>query len=158
MDPLIEALTLATGAAVLLAAVATAAWTRRLAATVGRARHRERPRRALRVPLVLGVAALGLAVSLGGPSASQLVLLAGAGLLALVAPGSGDSDCGERGVRAGWFARRYEDLDEWRLTGEHLRWKLFGTWVSSRVPTSEHADLRTRLERACPERESRFRT
>jgi len=54
--------------------------------------------------------------------------------------------------------RRFEDLEEWRLTGDHLRWKLFGEWQACEVPSAESESLRTKLEQLIPDRESRFRS
>lgn len=150
-------LTYALGVLLVIAAAASLAWSRRLAATVGPVRHRELPRRRLRLVLVLGVlAAGGLVVAGGVDVAPALLVLSSVALMLAITPGFHDNVYGERGVRYGWYARRYEQLEEWRLTGEHLRWKLFGEWVSSRVPPAEHAELRTKLERLAPERESRF--
>ena len=71
-------------------------------------------------------------------------------------PSFEDHEFGTTGVRRGWFARRFDELDEWRLTGEHLRWRLYGVWLATEVPTEFHAELRARLEEIAPERESRF--
>ena len=91
---------------------------------------------------------------LNGPLA--LAALAGAAATAWWSPSSRDSALGESGVRRGWHARRFEELEEWRLTGEHLRWKLLGEWQASPAPPDEHAELRAKLEQRCPGRESRF--
>ncbi len=73
-----------------------------------------------------------------------------------ISPGFLDSWLGSRGVCVGFHARRFEELDEWRLIGDHLRWRLFGVWIASDVPKERHAALREKLERLAPDRESRF--
>jgi hypothetical protein len=86
-----------------------------------------------------------------------LALALGSSLAAFaLTPGARDSWLGSSGVRVGFQARRYEELEEWRLIGDHLRWKLFGTWIASDLPKEQHATLRETLERLAPERESRF--
>ena len=72
-------------------------------------------------------------------------------------PGSDDHVFGTEGVRRGWFARRFDELDEWRLTGEHLRWKLRGEWQAVSVPAERREGLRGVLESVAADRESRFR-
>ncbi|MBM3992116.1 MAG: hypothetical protein FJ298_14065 [Planctomycetes bacterium] len=83
-------------------------------------------------------------------------LLVGVVLLAK-SPLAQDADVGERGVRRGWSAREYAHIEEWRLTGEHLRWRVRGEWRACRVPLELHAALRARLQAACAQRESPFR-
>lgn len=121
----------------------------------------EEPRslmRALRLGLVAAAAlALALTWEAGAPGAyASSVLLVVAATLAYVTPTSASQRYCEHGVRRGFDARRFEELEEWRLAGEHLRWKLDGEWVSCRVPTALHAELRTKLAALNPERESRF--
>jgi hypothetical protein len=159
MDPFTEALTQGLGGALFAAGVLTFAWSRRLVVTVGPTLHRELSRRGLRAVLLAGVMLLAGLVVLGGferAPAPLVFVLAGVALVLLFSPGFRDSVYGEKGVRYGWYARRFEQLEEWRLTGEHLRWKLFGEWVACRVPPAEQAALRERLERLCPGRECRF--
>ncbi len=159
MDALTDALTYGFAAVLLVAAAVTLVWSRRLSTAVGPVLHRELPRRGGRLPLLAGVALTGLQVVAGGlgvPIAPALLVLAGVALILALSPGFSDSVYGERGVRCGWHARRFEQLEEWRLTGEHLRWKLFGEWVASRVPPADQPALRERLEQSCPGRESRF--
>jgi len=90
------------------------------------------------------------------PTPLTLVLIGLAAFLAAATPGVDAQFCGERGVVRGWHARAFADLEEWRLAGEHLRWKLHGEWQACRVPPQLHADLRERLKAACPDRESPF--
>jgi hypothetical protein len=83
-----------------------------------------------------------------------ITVLALSFVLIAVCPGFQDSVWGERGVQRGWYARRLDQLEAWRLIGEHLRWKLFDEWVATDVPVQEHATLRLELERLAPGRES----
>lgn len=91
------------------------------------------------------------------PATAALLLLGLSSLLLALSPLAHDADIGERGVRYGWTARALADLEEWRLTGEHLRWKLGGEWVACRIAPEQHASLRERLRQASPERESAFK-
>lgn len=108
-----------------------------------------------------------------------LLLLAGAGLFAFapaslwapgstllalalanawVAPSLSTRVLGEAGVQSGWCALRLERLEEWRLTGEHLRYRLGEEWLAVACPLTLQARVRAGLERAAPGRESRFRS
>ena len=125
---------------------------------VGRVSHASRPQMlGRRLQLACALASLATLIWLDPELRfSCAVALLAAVAIALLRPGFEDSAFGEDGVQRGWFARRYADLDEWRLTGQHLRWKLYGEWLATEVPTSEHEALRARLRAAAPERESRF--
>ncbi|HTF90988.1 MAG TPA: hypothetical protein VK843_21415 [Planctomycetota bacterium] len=124
---------------------------------LGRTRFRVRRRRRARVALILAAVALSIAVvagsEIGREPVTVAVLILSITLIA-VCPGFQDSVWGEQGVQRGWYARRLEDLEAWRLIGEHLRWKLFGEWVATDVPIAEHAALRQELEKRAPGRES----
>jgi hypothetical protein len=74
-----------------------------------------------------------------------------------LAPATEDQRCGTGGVQYGWETLRLEELEAWRLTGDHLRFRLRGLWVAVSLPSSEHPRMRALLERACPQAESRFR-
>lgn len=129
------------------------------ARAVGPVRHEVRSQRRLRAAhLALLVLALPALVALDPPRRSLAgVCLAGAAAIVWLRPGAEDSVWGRDGVRRGWFARRFEDLEEWRLTGKHLRWRLYGVWQATEVPPAEHEALREHLERVAGDRESRFR-
>lgn len=125
---------------------------------VGEVLHEGRPtmlgRRAQLAVALLSLATLiWMDAELRVPTAVALGAALG---IALLRPGFEDSAYGTGGVQRGWFARRYADLDQWRLTGEHLRWQLYGDWLATEVPTAEHEQLRQRLRELVPERESRF--
>jgi hypothetical protein len=85
-----------------------------------------------------------------------LLALAGALFLVMTTPGAHDALLCEHGVQRGWHARRYEDLEEWRLTGEHLRFRLHGEWTSVPCPGERQAGVRAKLLELAPERESPF--
>jgi hypothetical protein len=146
-------------AASLLAAdlLATLVWMRRNRAKVGRVLHRVRRRRTTRaviVALVAGAAGIAVVARDQVPLSVALVVLALAGLVLAISPGFLDTAYGELGVQRGWHARRFEELEEWRLIGQHLRWRLFGEWVATDVPVEFHPELRAKLERLGPESES----
>jgi len=85
-----------------------------------------------------------------------LLCLGSALLLAYTTPTTRTAILGEGGVQIGWYARRFESLEEWRLTGDHLRFRLFGEWTSVPCPPAHQAELRAKLEQLVPERESPF--
>jgi len=132
----------------------------RIAGRIGPVLARERASRAW-LRLALTVTALAVAAVVvqweGLPGTLALVTLAATTALLAASPLSQDADVGERGVRRGWSAREFAQIEEWRLTGEHLRWRLRGEWHACRVPLELHAALRARLQTACAERESPFR-
>jgi hypothetical protein len=129
-------------------------------ATTGSTRHQDLPwrfarRLALAIPLAL-VAGWALQSGLL-PATGTLLLVVPALCLVVAMPGRLDAILGEQGVARGFEARRFEDLEEWRLTGDHLRWKLHGEWTSSPCPAAEHDAWRRLLEARCGAAESRFR-
>jgi|SRR5688572_11965910 len=135
------------------------AWNARASQCTGRTIHAVRRRMAWRYALLAGIALLGLvciladAPVLEGKLPAAAVLGLSAALIALQ-PGFADSRCGERGVQIGWNARRYQELPEWHLRGEHLRWRQGQNWVACDLPVAEHAAVRARLEQLAPGRES----
>lgn len=134
-------------------------WLARNRAAVGPVEVFVRRRGAIRVVLLVAYVAAAAGVLLGAselprvPLALDLAL--GFALLAL-SPGFQDSKFGAHGVQRGWHARRFAELEEWRLTGDHLRWKLFGQWVASDLPADRHAGARAKLVAVAADRESRF--
>jgi len=90
------------------------------------------------------------------PRMHAALALLGAMLLTWLAPGIDDRACGEDGVYRGWYGRRYDELEEWRLTGDHLRYKLRGAWTSVEVPAGKRAHIRAILQESIPDRESSF--
>lgn len=149
------------GLAVLLTAAtfALAAWCAHLRRTVGVVRVIERPRSKLRYAYYAAVAiaaALATFAGLDVPLVPALAVLAAGVALAALAPGDQDGALGAAGVQYGWHARRFAQLEKWRLTGDHLRWRLFGDWVATHAPAALHAELRAQLTAANPGRESRF--
>lgn len=121
---------------------------------VHRAPLRKRGRRAL--------AALALLMAAFAPFAvpehalACVPLLGGAALLFELSPAPGERACGEQGVRSGWELCALGELREWRLTGDHLRFRGAGEWSAVDLPRELHEAMRARLESACPGRESRF--
>jgi hypothetical protein len=134
----------------------------RNARTLGRVLAEERPGRRLRLcaasTLLLAVFA---AVLLARPD-TRVVEFAGLLLLpalGLVWFGTGFQDAvlGDTGVQRGWQSRRFEELEEWRLAGEQLRFRLQGEWTCVPCPSERHPDLRLELQRLNPGRESLLR-
>ena len=65
--------------------------------------------------------------------------------------------CGAAGVHSGCFSYAYEELEEWRLTGDHLRFRVGAVWRAVALPEPLHAEVRGLLENYAGERESRFK-
>ena len=131
----------------------------RATSAVGETIASDRPQLALRrwVLIVPQTAALLLALTLGGElSVATAELLALGALVAWLSPGFHDAVCGSTGVQRGWHARRFEDLEEWRLAGDHLRFRLFGEWTSVPLPVEDQVRVREVLARVNPKRESVF--
>jgi hypothetical protein len=130
--------------------------------TVGRVLAEERPGRMLRL---CGSTALLLlvfaAILAAGPDARVLqfagLLLVPALGLVWFGTGFQDAILGDAGVQRGWLSRRFEELEEWRLAGDHLRFRLQGEWTSVPCPLERQAELRAELQRRNPARESPFR-
>jgi hypothetical protein len=141
------------------ASAGAAAIACRARANVGRARVVERQRRRGKLAMLAAIAATAVGVAVGAgelPRAELLTMLALCACVVASSPSFGDSILGERGVRRGWVARRFEQVEEWRLTGEHLRWKAAGEWLACRAPAELHGELREKLSKLCPGRESPF--
>lgn len=138
------------------------AWRRANARRVGPVRHLRRRRvvarglvRGASAAAAVGIGACALASDLPrGLVLESILVLALAPLVLFLSPGFQDSFFGEQGVQRGWTARRFHELEAWRLIGEHLRWRLRGTWLATDVPAGEHAALRERLSREAPGREN----
>jgi len=87
--------------------------------------------------------------------ASVLVVLSVAAVVLATHPR--DGACGTEGVRSGSWSHAYGDLEEWRLTGDHLRFRFGGVWRAVALPGALHDEVRGRLEALAGERESRFK-
>ena len=75
----------------------------------------------------------------------------------VVHPGADDRVAGRNGVRRGWYVRALQDLEEWRLTGDHLRFRLRGPWEAVPLPVALHQEFAEKLRALAPGRESRFK-
>ncbi|MFN0242581.1 MAG: hypothetical protein ACKVWV_06780 [Planctomycetota bacterium] len=148
-------------AVLLLAAlVVTGRLVLRARRTVGRVIAQARPRQGLRRAGLVGVqgAALAFVVWAGSLPLGPVATCVGVAIvLAYVTPGLKDAVCGEDGVQRGYYARTFDELEEWRLAGEHLRFRLFGEWTSVPLPSADQPRIRAKLLASCPERESRFK-
>lgn len=142
------------------ALIATLTVAKRAQTTVGGVISEERPNRwTRRVLLGAPLAAVLALESMWGHLPQELVLeslLLGI-LVVWVTPGYHDAVLGELGVQRGWFARRFADLEEWRLAGDHLRFKLDGEWTSVPCPPGDQARIRETLLTVNPAGESRFK-
>ncbi|MCZ6598933.1 MAG: hypothetical protein O7B99_14950 [Planctomycetota bacterium] len=91
------------------------------------------------------------------PLTWSLALLNGTLLFLWLRPSAEDRVCGTEGVRVGWSVRSLAELEEWRLTGDHLRFRLHGEWTAVELANEHHADVGARLRAAIPDRESAFK-
>lgn len=117
------------------------------------------PRRTRIVFALILALALGLRFGLGqgaAPVGLELAASLAVGLSLWLLPSEMDRVLGQTGVRIGYHVRRFAVLEEWRLSGDHLRLRLFGEWTAVRVPPDAMAGLRSDLEREAKDRESRF--
>lgn len=107
--------------------------------------------------LLLAAAALRfLAEGAWMPLPVDLALLLAAGVLVWLRPGFHDAVTCERGVRSGWDVVPFGEFEEWRLVGDHLRFRWGGEWRAAPLELSRHGSIRPALESAAPGRESRF--
>lgn len=144
---------------ILVALIATVLITTRARLQVGEIIEQDRSGAMLRnglfgwlhIALAVWILAAGVL-----PLAPALGCIAASMLLVVMTPGGYDAATGETGVLRGWYGRRYAELEEWRLSGVHLRFRLFGEWTSAPLPAREHTRIREKLLAECPERESRF--
>lgn len=127
----------------------------KLGAVIAADRRSETRRRIVMAVIVLGLLAWTI-VDRGVWIVPVLLALGSAMLLALTTPSAATAILGVGGVQRGWHARRFESLEEWRLTGDHLRFRLFGEWTSVPCPQERQAEIRAKLVELVPERESPF--
>jgi len=92
--------------------------------------------------------------SLRGPA---LALLIGGAVIMRLSPRPGIRVLGTTGVQSGWQNACFGEFIEWRLSGEHLRFRLDGRlWDAVDAASQVHAELREQLERVAAGRESRY--
>jgi hypothetical protein len=159
-DSLQAALYLALGLGIAALGFAVVA-RRRASARVGRVLCAQHPRSFAGVVrwacALAALALLGLNWEESAEAALPTAALLGVVFALLAAtPAPNRQLCGDRGVARGFDARSFEQLEEWRLAGDHLRWKLEGEWTACHAPAPLHVELRALLVKACPDRESRF--
>jgi hypothetical protein len=87
------------------------------------------------------------------PPCALIVLSSAAMVLARYQRGGA---CGDAGVRSGCFSCTYADLEEWRLTGDHLRFRVGDVWRAVSLPQLLHPEVRGHLESLARGRESSF--
>jgi hypothetical protein len=127
----------------------------KVGAQIAADRAQERARRAAITVLAAGLLAW-LAFDRQIWLVPALLCLGSALLVAFTAPSASTAVLGSGGVQRGWHARRYAALEEWRLTGDHLRFRLHGEWTSVPCPPARQAEIRAKLTALVPERESPF--
>ena len=124
--------------------------------------HREGSGPGLRLriaSLVAITAALAVALVSASelPLALSLPTLALTAALSLVRPSAGDVVVGRFGVRRGWGVHGLNELQEWRLTGEHFRFRVHDRWFAVPLPPSKHGPFESELELRAPDRRSPYR-
>jgi hypothetical protein len=118
-------------------------------------RGRTRPFGRLAALALLVGAGVALATVEDAPPRGWVALGLSAAFMVL-RPAFDERVCGSEGVRRGWWLVRFEDLEQWRLIGEHLRFQLFGEWDAVPLAPAHQAAVRERLVAAAPGRESAF--
>jgi hypothetical protein len=143
-------------AAIVLAAalVAAAVARRRTRAHLGQPVVARRVTRSVLPIVAVAVAMVAVLLARAEPLPLVVVLMAAA--LYFAAPDPDARVLGRDGIQRGWRSARFEDLAEWRLTGDDLRVLLDGEWEAVPAPAADHAQLRQVLEQRAPGRESRF--
>lgn len=150
-----------------------AAWIALLAGLAACIRVRRRERRLVGAVLwrgdagrrarILASAVLAFAAAVALAAGDELPPSLSLPTLALVLwavwarPAAGGGSFGEEGVRLGWLVRRFEEVDEWRLQGDHLRVSVDGRWRALAIPAAEHARIEAVLERRAPGKRSPYR-
>jgi hypothetical protein len=142
--------------------IAAAVTVRRQATLyVGEVLHRESPAAVtqFRIAALVGVgAALSCALASGELSLGlSLPTLALTTLLIWLLPVAAAGQIGRFGVQKGWAVHGHNELQEWRLTGEHFRFRVDDRWFALALPASRHALLEAELELHAPERRSSYR-
>lgn len=150
---------LVSGAVLTLAAFVVVLATRaRRRRVVGAVLCRAPRARYWRIGLTIPAVALCvLAIGQGAPVlAPALTLLVAALGVFWLAPGEDERVCGDAGVACGWESARFDELLEWRLIGDHLRFRMGAEWRAVDLPRAAQGAVRARLEAGCAERESSF--
>jgi len=149
--PVIVLLCIALTVTQILSAVARV----KLGAVIAADRRSETRRRIVLAVFIVGILAWTI-LDRGVWIVPVLLALGSAMLLVWTTPSATTAILGVGGVQRGWHARRFESLEEWRLTGDHLRFRLFGEWTSVPCPQERQAEIRAKLVQLVPERESPF--
>lgn len=160
MERLLSAALIAGCAAGAIALASVIGSRRSARRAVGETIHAVRASRARKAARAASaIVALALSASWPAPMGAIGALLALVSLaLAVLSPEELERVCGTDGVRSGWESARYEDLVEWRLTGDHLRFRARGEWTAVDLPRASQELVRERLEARCAAAESRFRS
>jgi len=143
-----------------LGIVAAVTVRRQAALYVGEVLHRESPPAVTQsriASLVVVGAALSLALASGELTlALSLPTLALTVLLIWLAPAAATGQIGRSGVQKAWGVHGYNELQAWRLAGEHFRFRVDDRWFALALPASEHAFLEAELELHAPDRRSPY--
>jgi hypothetical protein len=112
-----------------------------------------------RIAALAGVGlALSFALAAGElPLALSLPTLALTVLLLWLSPSAATGRIGRFGVQRAWDVHGYNELQEWRLAGEHFRFRVDDRWFAVALPASKHAQLEAELELHAPDRRSPYR-
>jgi len=128
--------------------------------TLGAVIHRQPAGRGERLrgaTVLVAAASVALATLHGEAVGLALVALALALGIVWFVPREAEGACGSEGVWRGWVAVPLAALEEWRLVGDHLRFRVAEAWHALELPREKQAGLRAALEERAGERESPFR-
>ena len=118
-----------------------------------------RPRRVVTALLVVLLLAVFLWVEradLARAAGLAVPPVLGVLLVHFLRPAAHDRVLGTRGLRCGWWVLSFEELPEWRLMGDHLRFYARREWQAVHAPAELHAELLPVLRSVAGDRESTF--
>ena len=106
--------------------------------------------------LFLVLVALATRAGSGDAPPWALPILAATLVCTWLLPQESEFVYGEGGLSVGWTIVGWSDLEEWRMTGEHLRFRLNGRWRALPIPAAKREELRAILEEKSAAAESPF--
>ena len=139
-----------------VAALTVASRSRQALGTRLSVKNTDRGRRFL-VVIALAAASFWLSRHLGFHDPIVIGVLVLACVSLLLRPSHALEVCGAEGVQRGWTVRAFSELEEWRLVGDHLRFRVGERWLAIELPRELFDPTLAALRARAPERESPFK-